>query len=305
MSVTTANQAGASSSSRSWVNNETWVAWIFILPSFIGFLIFYAIPTVRGLFISFTDWNLLSDPSYVGLENYAELFQDGEFWNSMWVTVQYVLWNIPLQTALGILIAVMMDRLTRSAAVRSIILLPWLMPNVVVGLLWLWLLDPSLGIVNVGIEALGFKAIPFLGSPDFAIASIAGINIWRHVGYTAILVFAGLQTIPASLYEAGAIDGASEWDMFWGITLPLLRPVLVFVLVTSIIGSFQIFDTVMVTTKGGPANATEVITVLIFEQAFERFSMGYATAVALVLFAVLAVVSLIQLRIMQADEVDL
>jgi len=147
--------------------------------------------------------------------------------------------------------------------------------------------------------------VPFLGSREYAIASIAGINIWRHVGYTAILIFAGLQTIPRQVYEAASIDGASEWNMFWRITLPLLRPVLVFVLVTSIIGSFQIFDTVAVTTKGGPANATEVITWLIYEQGFERFNMGFATTIAIALFLILIAVSLIQLRIMRADESDL
>jgi len=288
-----------------WLNNETWVAWIFILPSFVGFLLFYAIPAVRGLFISFTNWDLLTEPAYVGLANYGDLLQDKEFWNSLRVTIAYVLWNIPPQTILGIGIAVMMDRLTRSSVVRGIILLPWLMPNVVVGLLWLWLLDPSLGIVNVALGWLGIPAVPFLGSREYAIASIAGINIWRHVGYTAILIFAGLQTIPRQVYEAASIDGASEWNMFWRITLPLLRPVLVFVLVTSIIGSFQIFDTVAVTTKGGPANATEVITWLIYEQGFERFNMGFATTIAIALFLILIAVSLIQLRIMRADESDL
>lgn len=290
---------------KSWADNETWVAWIFIIPSFLGFLIFYAIPAVRGLFISFTDWNMLSDPTFIGLENYQDLVQDSEFWNSLKVTLQYVVWNIPIQTMVGILIAVMMDRLTRSVVVRSIILMPWLMANVVVGLLWLWLLDPTLGIVNAFLAWIGIGAQPFLGSPDQAIATIAGINIWRHVGYTAILVFAGLQSIPKDVYEAGAIDGASEWNMFWKITLPLLRPVLVFVLVTSIIGSFQIFDTVAVTTKGGPANATEVITWIIYEQGFERFNMGYATTIAIALFLILIVVSLVQLRIMRADESDI
>jgi multiple sugar transport system permease protein len=289
----------------SWADNEILVATIFILPSFLGFLLFYAIPAVRGVFISFTDWNLLSDPSYVGFDNFQTLVKDEEFWNSLKVTIQYVLWNIPIQTMVGIAIAVMMDRLTRSVVVRGIILMPWLMANVVVGLLWLWLLDPSLGIVNAFLEFTGIGAQPFLGSPGQAIASIAGINIWRHVGYTAILIFAGLQTIPREVYEAGSIDGASEWNMFWKITLPLLRPVLVFVLITSIIGSFQIFDTVAVTTKGGPANATEVITWLIYEQGFERFDMGYATTIAIALFLILIVVSLVQLRIMRADESDI
>lgn len=293
------------SRTRRWFKEETIVALIFLIPSLIGFITFYAIPAVRGVAISFTDWDLLTEPNNIGLENYITLIQDEDFWNSLRVTVVYVLWNIPLQTILAIGIAVMMDRLTRSTLIRGALLLPWLMPNVVVGLLWLWLLDPTLGFVNVALEGLGFNSIAFLGQTETAIQSIAGINIWRHVGYSALLIFAGVQTIPKSVYEAAAIDGAGEARIFWNITLPLLRPVLVFVLVTSVIGSFQIFDTVAITTAGGPVNATEVINWFIFEHAFERFNMGYATTASIALFIILAVVSLIQMRFLNAGESDL
>ena len=198
----------------------------------------------------------------------------------------------------------MMDRVTRSVFVRGTLLLPWLMPNVVVALLWLWLMDPSLGLINVALEGIGFEAIPFLGSPKYAIFSIAMINTWRHMGYTALLIFAGLQTIGKEIYEAAAIDGAGEARMLWSITIPLLRPVLVFVLVTSVIGSFQIFDTVAIATEGGPINATEVINWMIYEQAFERFNMGYATTISIALFLILIVVSFVQMRIMRAGEAD-
>lgn len=288
-----------------WFKQETVVAWLFLLPSLIGFIAFYAVPAVRGVFISFTDWDLLTEAKFVGLENYQTLLSDGEFGNAFKVTAQYVLINIPIQTGLAVVIAVLMDRLTKSSLVRGIILLPWLMPNVIVALLFLWLLDPGIGIVNTFIESMGFEGLGFLGNINQAIPSIAGINIWRHVGYTALLVFAGLQTIPASLYEAAAIDGATELRAFWHVTIPLLRPVLAFVLVTTVIGSFQIFDTIAVTTQGGPINATEVINWLIFERAFERFDMGYATTVSIVLFLLLVAVSLIQMRILRADESDL
>lgn len=285
-------------------NREAAIALLFIFPSLVGFLLFYAIPAVQAARYSFTDWDLLSDASFVGFDNYAKLFQDDDFWNSLKVTIQYVLLNIPLQTVLAIGIAVMMDRF-KSIIVRGIIILPWLFPNVVVGLLWLWLLDPTLGIVNAGIEALGFDALPFLTSVEMAMPSIAGINIWRHVGYTALLVFAGLQAIPGSVYEAAAIDGATGLRAFWSITIPLLRPVLVFVIVTSVIGSFQLFDTVAITTEGGPVNATEVLNWFIYENAFERFNMGYATTISVVLFFLLVLVSLVQMRILRADESDL
>lgn len=283
---------------------ESLVALLFLLPSLIGFIAFYLLPAVRGVAISFTDWDLLTAPNNVGLDNYERLLTDPDFSNALRVTLYYVLLNIPLQTAIAVLIAIMMDRVTKSTLVRGILLLPWLMPNVIVALLFLWLLDPSLGIVNAGIEALGFNGLKFFGGLEQAMPTVAGVNIWRHVGYTALLIFAGLQTIPKSLYEAASIDGANEFESFWAITLPLLRPVLAFVLVTSIIGSFQIFDTVAVATEGGPIKATEVINWLIFERAFVRFDMGYATAISMALFLILIIVSLIQLRLLRADESD-
>lgn len=286
------------------IKRETLVAWMFLLPSLIGFITFYAVPAVRGVLISFTDWNLLSDPEPVGLDNYTRLLSDLEFRNSLIVTGKYVLWNIPLQTAIALIIAIMMDRLTKSTIVRGILLLPWLMPNVIVALLFLWILDPSLGIMNAVLQGLGFEKFGFFGNLNQALPTVALVNVWRHVGYTALLIFAGLQTIPDSLYEAASIDGASELRSFIHITVPLLRPVIAFVSVTSIIGSFQIFDTVAVATEGGPINATEVINWLIFERAFERLDMGYATAVSMALFVILIVVSLIQLRLLRADESD-
>ncbi len=290
-----------------FANSERVLGIAFILPSLIGFSVFFALPAIRSLFISFTEWNLLSPATYVGLSNYQTLFADERFWRSLGTTVSYVLWNIPLQTVLAIFIAVMMERIHNSSFLRGLIVLPWLLPNVVVALLWLWMLDPTLGIVNVGLKAIGLPAQPFLGSPDQSIQSIAMINIWRHAGYTAILVFVGLKTIPKSLYEAAQIDGASAWKQFWSITLPLLRPVLVFVLVTSLIGSFQIFDTVAIAERNaGPAGSTRVIIYYIYQQVFERgINMGLATAASVVLFLILISVTLIQLRFLRANQSDL
>ena len=288
-----------------WLKRETLAAWLFILPSMIGFIIFYAMPAVRGVLISFTDWDLLTPANPVGLANYQKLISDSDFWQALLVTLSYVVINIFFQTVLAVLIAVMMDRLTQSILVRGTLILPYLLSNVVVALLWLWILDPSLGILNVFLEFIGIGTQPFLGSPDQAIASIAGINIWRHMGYTALLVFAGLQTIPKDIYQAAAIDGASEWRIFWSMTLPLLRPVLVFVLVITVIGSFQVFDTIAVTTTGGPANATRVIVWYIYEFAFQRFDMGYATTISVALFLILVVITYIQMHLMRAGESDL
>lgn len=289
-------------------NNEWLIAYLFILPSLIGFVLFYAYPAIRAVFISFTEWNLLSDPKFVGFGNYQDIFSDARFWRSLQNTLWYVLWNIPLQTILAIFLAVMLDRFSTalSTVLRSIIILPWLMPNVIVALLWLWILDPSIGIANVLLQSVGVPRQDFLGSPDQAMAWIAGINIWRHAGYNAILIFAGLKTIPKSLYEAASIDGANGWTQFWDITLPLLRPVLVFVMVTTVIGSFQVFDTIAVTTNGGPAGATRVIIFYIIDEIFNRrISMGTATAASVVLFTILISVTIIQMRFLQADQSDL
>lgn len=286
-------------------NGETLTAWLFILPALIGFILFYALPAGRGLWISFTDWNLLRDPTFIGGANYREMVGDPLFWNALKITGIYVLVNIPLQTALGLLLAVLMSRLTTSMLVRGVLILPYLLSNVIVALIWLWMLDPLLGFVNAFIQNFGFNRQPFFGSPDQAIWTIAFVNIWRHMGFTALLFYAGMQGIPGSLYEAARIDGATENRMFWGITLPLLRPVTVFVVVTSLIGSFQIFDTVAVTTAGGPVNSTKVLVWYIYENAFQFSRMGYATALSMTLFAILIVITLLQLRFFRSDESDL
>ena len=288
-----------------WFSQDTLTAWLFILPSLIGFITFYAVPTVRGLYFSFTDWDMLSDPKFVGVENYVKIFQDKQFWRSLQVTAYYVLLNIPTQTILAIGLAVMMDRVVKSTLVRSIFILPWLLPAVIVATIWAWMMNPALGPIGSIFRAIGLPEPSFLGSPAQAMPSIALINIWQYTGNAALLVFAGLQTVPKEVYEAGAIDGASEQRMFWSITLPLLRPVLVFVLVTTVIGSFQVFDTIAVTTAGGPVDATRVIIWYIFEYAFSRFQMGYATAVSVVLFLILITVTFIQMRVLRADSSDL
>ncbi|MDR7187094.1 multiple sugar transport system permease protein [Microbacterium trichothecenolyticum] len=278
---------------------------VFIAPAAIGFIAFFLIPTVRGIWFSFTDQNLVGSGEFIGTDNYVRLAGDPLFWNSLLVTIYYVFINITVQTVLAVLIAVLMHRLTQSLVIRGIILLPYLVANVVVALVWFWMFDYSTGIVNVIIDGLGLDRVAFFGDPATAIPTIALINVWRFVGYTALLVFAGLQTIPKELYEAGALDGASEARMFRSITLPLLRPVLALVLVITIVGSFQIFDTVAVTTEGGPVNATRVIYYYIYQQAFERFDLGYASALSVFLLVALALIAYAQLKLLRSNQSDL
>ena len=285
--------------------NETLTAWVLVLPALIGFLIFFALPTLRAIEISFTDWNLLRAPKFVGLDNYATMLEDGKFWQGMKLSGMYVLLNIPLQVVLGLFLAVAMDRLTKSLFVKSVVLLPYLLSNVLVAMMWLWMLDPLLGLVNAGIDGLGFERQPFFGGVDQALFTVAAVNIWRHMGLVAMLFLAGLQNIPRNLYEAAALEGASEWQMFWRITLPLLRPVMVFVLVTSVTGSFQIFDTIAVTTNGGPLDSTRVIVHYIVQNAFSFYKMGYASAISMTLCVVMMIYTVFQMRVMRASQNDL
>ena len=284
---------------------ETLTAWALVLPALIGFVAFYALPTLRAVEISLTDWNLLKPAHFVGLDNYRQMLQDGKFWNGLKLSAYYVMLNIPTQMVLGLFLAVAMDRLTRSLFVKSMVLLPYLLSNVLVAMIWLWMLDPMMGLVNHGLDAAGFERQAFFGGVDQAMITVAAVNIWRHMGLVAMLLLAGLQNIPRNLYEAAALEGASEWQMFCRITLPLLRPVMVFVLVTSVTGSFQIFDTIAVTTNGGPLDSTRVIVHYIVQNAFSFYKMGYASAMSMTLCMLMVVYTLIQMRVMRANENDL
>ncbi len=278
---------------------------LFIAPASLGFAVFYLWPTLRGIYLSFTEYSLFGAPTFIGLENYSAIAGDALFWNSMKVTLWYVVLNIGFQTIIALGLAVLMHRLTKSGIIRGSILLPFLIANVVVALLWFWMLDFQIGIINTMIEAVGLDKIAFFGNENWAIPTIAFVNVWKHMGYTALLIFAGLQMIPTTVYEAAAVDGASEWKTFWRITLPLLRPVLVLVLIITVTGSFQVFDTVAITTGGGPGNATRVIQLYIVERAFERSDFGYAAALSAILFVILGIVAYLQNKFLRGGESDL
>ncbi len=287
-------------------------AFWFLLPALVGFVAFYLYPALRGVYISFTDWNLIANRgSWVGADNYDRLFNDRQVWESLKITFKYTVINIVSQTVLAVAIAVLMDRLTKSVTIRGILLLPWLIPNVIVALLWVWMLDGNLGIVNDFLGLFGMDPVRFFTDTDKVIPSLAGINTWRHMGYTALLIFAGLQTIPRSLYEAAAVDGATERQMFRDITIPLLRPILALVLVITIVGSLQVFDTVFVATggfggqPGGPANASRVIYLYIYQNAFDFNQLGYAATISVLLVAILLTVTFLQLKLLRAGESDL
>ncbi|WP_113701567.1 carbohydrate ABC transporter permease [Nonomuraea lactucae] len=299
--------APAVASSHRWAGKrgDGGIAAVFLAPVLIGFAVFYLYPAARGAWYSLTDWNLLSEPGFVGLDNYARLVRDPLFWNSLKVTGGYVLLNLGIQMIAGLGLAALLHRLTRSLLVRSLLVVPWLVPSVTTGLLWMWLLDANLGFVNHVLSGLGLAGQGFLTSPDLALTSVAVINSWSGTGYTALLLYAGMLLVPAQVYEAAALDGSGEIRTFFRITLPLMRPIIAFVLVVSLIGSFQLFDTVAVTTKGGPVNATRVVYYYIYEQAFTHFKMGYAAALALSLVLILGVLTFVQMRLLRASTSDL
>jgi len=280
-------------------------AWLFVAPALLGFTLFHLLPTLRAFYIGLTSWNLMSPPTFVGLDNYRRLLSDERFWDSMRVTVLYVLYNVPLQTLLALALAVLLDRFGRSVFMRATVLMPFLVSNVIAAMIWFWMLDPALGPGNRWLEAGGLGRHGFFSDTAMALPTIAAMNIWRHVGFNALLFYTGLQAIPRQLYQAASLDGASGWQVFWSITLPLLRPILVFVVVTSVIGSFQIFDAIAVTTLGGPADSTRTVMWYIYQSAFGSFRMGYASAMSCVLFAGLVIVTVTQMRLLRAGESDL
>lgn len=284
--------------------NDWKLALLLISPAVIGFLVFAVYPTLRGIYLSFTDFRILSPPVWTGLENIETLIGDTMFWQSLGITVYFVVLAVGFGILISLVTAVILHRLTDSTLIRGLVILPFLISGVVAALVWAWMLDPQLGIVNVALDAITGERVKFLKSPEWVIPSIAAISVWKSMGYNAILIVAGLSTIPNEVYEAGRIDGASEFQMFRRLTVPLLRPILAMVVVLTVISSFQVFDIVAVTSKGGPANASNVLQMYIYDRAFNQFDFGYAATMSLSLFVMLIAITFIQMRLLRANESD-
>ncbi|HET6502708.1 MAG TPA: sugar ABC transporter permease [Amycolatopsis sp.] len=281
------------------------VAWLLITPAVAGFLVFFAYPTLRGIYLSFTEFHVLTPPRWIGFANFGEMFGDDVFWHSLAVTVYFVVLSVTAGIVVSLVTAVILHRLTGSTVIRGLLILPFLISGVVAALVWTWMLDPELGVVNIVLTRLTGHSIMFFGDSSWAIPSLAAISVWKSMGYNAVLIFAGLQTIPPTIYEAGRIDGASELQMFRRLTLPLLRHILAMVVVLTVISAFQVFDIVQVTTKGGPANASNVLQMYIYDKAFTQFDFGYAATMSLALFVMLIAITFTQLRLTRANETDL
>jgi len=280
---------------RRWAQRAT--PYVFIGPSFFGVLAFSIIPILMAGFISFTSWNLLSSPHFNGTANYAALLHDNRSLMDFARSGEFVLLTVPLQTALALLLALLMHgKFPGRTFFRAVFVLPWLATPVVVAVIWRFLIDPTTGPFAQFLSFFGIHTGYWLQSTTLALPAIALMTAWQFAGYNSLFFLAGLQSIPEYLHEAATLDGASTWRRFWHITLPLLGPTTLFVVVTNVIGGFQAFDMVYVLTQGGPNMATEVINYRIYELGFQQFDAGYASAVAMVLFLIILVFTVIQLR---------
>ena len=275
---------------------ETATAYSMLIPSFIGVGVFLALPVLLVVILSFIEWDLISPPEFVGLSNYEEILGDRKFWNSLLVTAKFVLMAIPPAIAIGLLIALALNRhLPGSGILRILYVLPWVCAPLALGVVWSWLFDPSNGLINA---VLG-RRIEWMSDTTLALPAIAFVYVWSQVGYISLFFMAGLQNIPSAVYEAASLDGAGPVRRLFSITLPLLRPTTFFVMVTSVIASFQVFDLVYGLTgesTGYPGGTTDVITTRIYQEAFRSLDLGTASVMALVLFVVLVLVTVAQQR---------
>jgi multiple sugar transport system permease protein len=279
-------------------------AWAFLALPVLFYTVIRFYPTGTAILISFQDWNLLGDRTWTGLDNYQKLFADPVFWKVFQNTFVYLLIGTPISLVLSFLIAYHLDK-TRflHGFLRMLYFLPFMTSAVAMAWVWRWFYQPvPVGLFNNALASVGIPQIAFLNSTTNALPAVLAPAVWAGLGFQVIIFMAGLRAIPRSYYEAARIDGVSHWTVLWEITLPLLKPTIVFIVVFSSIGFLRIFDHVFnMTTQnpGGPLNATKPLVLMIYQTAFSSFDMGYAAAQTVVLFVVLLVVSLLQLRLLR------
>jgi multiple sugar transport system permease protein len=277
-------------------------AWIFILPCLLGLLAFTYLPSVASFLLSFTYWNLLGTPEWVGLENYQQVLSDPLFWKTFGNTWIFVLWSAVAGVALGLILAVMLNRLVVSrfqnigSMLRTAYFLPFITPVVSVALVWGWIYDPQYGILNAALQQLRLigEPVAWLFNPQTALGAVIALHVWKTVGYNMVIFLAGLQAIPEDVYESANLDGASPWATFFRITLPMVSPTLFFVTMISFVNAFQVFDSVYLLTQGGPEHSTELMVYWMFKNAFEYYKIGPASAIAYILFLLILALTLIQ-----------
>ncbi len=284
----------------SQAQREAIEGYLYALPWALGFILFIAGPMLASLFLSFTRYDIARPPTFVGVQNYVRaLTSDPLFWSSMGRTFSYALVMIPLAISASLLLAMLLNRrLPGTNILRTIYFLPHLTPIVATAVLWKWIFQPEVGLVNYALWTVGIKGPGWLGSVEWAIPALIIMALWSAAGGNTMLIFlAGLQGIPQELYEAAAIDGAGTWARFRHVTVPVLSPTIFFNLVLGVIGALKVFTSAFVTTEGGPAYATWFYALHIYQQAFRNFQMGYAAALAWIFFLLILVITFVQLRL--------
>lgn len=272
------------------------IGYLLILPFYIFFFFFIVVPILMNLGLSFARFDLRRI-KFIGLKNYINLFEDKFFLKALANTGIYTLFTLILTMALSLVAAVILNqKIFLRRAYRSVFFLPHIISMVAASMVWIWMYEPSNGIFNILLAGLGIPKLAFLHNAHWALFSIILMSIWKYLGYNMVIYLAGLQTIPAYLYEAATIDGATPTQQFFKITLPMLRPVTFFLFVTGLINNFNVFEQVIIMTQGGPQNSTTTIVHQIYIRAFFDFFMGYASAMAFVAVVIVALITLFNFR---------
>jgi ABC-type sugar transport system permease subunit len=280
------------------------IGWSFLLPNFLGFALLTLVPMVFGLALSFMEWSPWGDPEWVGFENFERMFRNSTFWIALWNTTYYAAGHIPLTMVVSLCLALLLNRaLAGLGFFRTAFFLPYVTSLVAVAVVWNMLFNPTSGPVNQFLQVVGVTDPPgWTSSTAWAMPAVIIASVWRDMGYYMVLFLAGLQTIPTELYEAARVDGANAWQRFWNITLPGLRPTTFFVLIMCTVASFKVFDLIVVMTDGGPGRATKVLSQLIYEEGIREGRFGYASAISLVLFLLVAGFTVIQFLLQRRRE---
>ena len=282
---------------------QTKVALLALLPSFIVFCVFTVYPLFYSLYMSFFNVHLIaSNRSFVGWGNYATLLNNPTFQKAVLNTVYYTVGVVPIGIAFSLIVAVLLNNNLRfEGFFRSAFFAPVVTSMVAVSLVWTWMLEPNYGLVNSFLAQLGILGPGWLTDPKWSMASVIIVSIWKNLGYNMVIFLAGLQDIPAEVYESAQIDGASPTQSFFRMTLPMMKPTIGFASIMSIMSSMKVFSQIYTMTGGGPANSTMVIVYYLYQQAFEFYRAGYASAVAWILFAIILVFTMIQMRFFKTD----
>lgn len=280
---------------------EALAGYLFIAPAFLVFVVFVAGPMLAAFGFSLYKWDVFRAATFLGLDNYHRLFNDKRFFITFWNTIVYTLLEVPLNLLVALAIAMLINRRLHPALryfLRTTYFFPVIISFVAVSILWRYLLisDPTFGLINFYFAKLGISPVPWTTSSRWVLRSIVLVNIWKTFGFNLVIFLAGLQNIPRHFYEAAEIDGANFGQKFWHITIPLLTPTIFFALVIEMLHAVQLFDTAFVLTQGGPGDASRPIVMYMYETGFQVFKMGYASAVAVMLFVVVMLLTLLQMR---------